>query len=97
MNMERLYRWRDISHWDVRDAVRAGELRAICAGSGCSRIAAIARGAFPGQVPLWVLAQRMRCRACHHRGAEFEVWGSAAAAKYAERHPPPWRDDRRRG
>jgi hypothetical protein len=75
----------------VRDACRAGELRAICAGPGCWRIAAIGKGAFPGQAPLWILAQRMRCTACHHKGAEFEVWASPATVKHAERHPPSWR------
>ncbi len=92
---ERLYRWNQISHWDVGDACRAGDLRAICAGPACDRVVAVSAGFFPALVPLWVLSPRMRCRTCGHKGVEFEVWGSPAAAKFAERHLPTWQDDRR--
>ena len=86
--MERLYAWAQISHLDARDACAAGELRAFCAGPLCKRVVVVGRGAFPALVPLWVLAARMRCQGCGHKGAQFEVWGSAAAAKFADRHIP---------
>ena len=90
--MERLYAWRQISHLDVRDAQACGDLRACCAGPLCGRVAAIGRGAFPALVPLWILAARMRCKSCGHKGAMFEVWGSSSAAKFADRHIPVQRD-----
>ncbi len=86
--MERLLRWGEISHWDVRDACRLGELRVLCAGPSCNRVCAVTGGMYPGLAPLWVLAPRMRCIGCGHRGAQFEVWGSRSAAKFAERHVP---------
>ncbi len=86
--MERLFRWGQISHLDVRDACAAGELRAYCAGPLCGHVTAIAPDRLPGQVPLWILAARMRCRACGHKGAQLEVWGSPAGAKFADRHAP---------
>jgi hypothetical protein len=86
--MERLYRWVQISHLDVRDADAVGELRAYCAGPLCSHVTVIAQGRLPALVPLWMLAARMRCRACGHKGAQLEVWGSPAGAKFADRHAP---------
>ena len=86
--MERLYAWAQISHLDVRDACAAGELRAFCAGPLCNRVTVVGRGAFPSLVPFWVLAARMRCRGCGHKGVQFEVWGSSAAAKFADRRIP---------
>lgn len=86
--MERLYRWAQISHLDVRDACAAGELRAYCAGPLCGHATVIAPGRLPAPVPLWILAARMRCRACGHKGAQLEVWGSPAGAKFADRNAP---------
>jgi hypothetical protein len=86
--MERLYRWAQISHLDVREADAAGELRAYCAGPLCSHAMVVTPGSLPAQVPLWILAARMRCRACGHKGAQLEVWGSPADAKFADRHAP---------
>ena len=86
--MERLYAWSQISHLDVRDACASGELRAFCAGPLCRRVVVVGRGPFPPMVPLWILAARMRCRGCGHKGAQFEVWGSGSAAKFADRHIP---------
>lgn len=86
--MERLYRWGQISHLDARDAWTLGELRAHCAGPLCNHVRTMAAGAVPPRAPLWILAARMRCRACGHKGAQLEIWGSPAGAKFADRHDP---------
>jgi len=72
----RLYKWTQISGWPIEAALKAGELRAICAHPYCDRTASFGR-VVDRDMRLWVIAKRMRCRGCGHLGAQFEVWGPA--------------------
>jgi hypothetical protein len=77
MHMTRRYRWVEISAWPVGSALQAGEVRAFCASPDCRRISTMAEGGIDPGVYLWVLARKMRCRACGHLGAQLEVWSRA--------------------
>jgi hypothetical protein len=83
--------WTRISGWSVGRALAAGELRAVCASPWCDRSAAMAAWSSDPEVPLWVLAMRMRCRRCGHRGAQFELWrrrGGLSGAPARAMEPP---------
>jgi hypothetical protein len=72
----RLHTWTQISGWPLQAALKAGELRTICAHPYCDWSSRFSAAVDPG-LRLWVIAQRMRCKGCGHRGAQFEIWGSA--------------------
>jgi len=72
------YRWTEISGWPVGAALKAGEVRALCASPDCRRISTMGPGRIDPGIYLWVLARKMRCRACGHLGAQFEVWTGPA-------------------